>query len=383
MRRFVLLLAALAIALLALRFGAGGAAEGITAAVRLRDGMFIALIATLLAAWVSAPYPYTWNQTTWTTIARALVGSGMATAIVALGLRFFPVSALPNLSEIVWAVGMVAVFVGIALPATIVRFAPPGFTWTKGRDGSPVRKAVNPHGEPTGALQIGRGWWIAFVLVISLGAGVRIWHINALPPVCLASGSSDECTALLSFLPEAGGMANHSVLIAPLARGMLALGAWTGSALAEPLWALRWATTVVGILTLPALALALRPLSGPAGILLGVTLAAIHPLFVELTTNQVAESVFWLLLAVAGSASALRSQNPRGWALTGLALGLLILCQPAWSAAWLLWLALCMLVVVVRRLCARRPHHCRCCLWARLPAPPSRALHKPQFWRPL
>jgi len=353
MRRLLLLLAAFVIALLALRFGAGlpngGVLDGIDAAVRLRDGVIIALVATVLAAWVSAPYPYAWNQTTWTTIARALVGSGITTAIVALGLNFFPIAALPNLSEIVWAVGMIAVFVGIALPATIVRFAPPVFTWAKGRDGAPIRKAVNPHGEPIGALQTGRGWWIALALVIALGAGVRIWYVNTLPPVCLASGARDECGMLLSLVPEAERLTSHSVLLYPITRGMIALGGWLGASLAEPLWALRWATALVGILCLPALAFALRPLSGPAGILLGVALFAVHPLFVELNSTPLVESVFWVLLAVAGSASALRSQNPRGWALTGLALGLLILCLPAWSAVWLLWLVICLLVTVVRR----------------------------------
>lgn len=348
MRRFVLLAIAFVLGL----YGVYLAQQVGDLPTQFRDGAFLLILAAALAAWNAAPYPTEWNRTTWSSIARALVGGGIVTALLALVLRAFPLAALPHLAEIVWGVGIAAAFAGILLPPVVTRFAPPAFTWAKGSDGTPIRKATNADEANSLAATRGRFWNIALITLLLAGAALRIWAVTDLPPVCRAAGGIDECGALLYLAPDSSdALPFVSAAVIPLARALSLLGGVVAP-LADPLWALRWAAALSSLLMLPLFLLALRPHTSKAGSLLGVALFALSPLFIATATGDplAAEQSLWLLLAVLGGATSLRSENPRGWAMLALALGLLALTLPAWIAAWTIWLLVAVFIIAIFRL---------------------------------
>ncbi len=247
---------------------------------------------------------------------RALFGAGAATAIVG-GLVAWVGTTYAAVAPIVWLVGIALAVVGLLLRGEVVRYAAPAVRWERDAQGRIVGKPVST--SDGAGVQVERGW---AVLALLLGAAIALRFVMALrgPAWCLGG----ECDLLLA---TSTGGARTTLILQPLAALLTSL-------LGDPLRAFRLAGALVSSLALLALVPALRRLTSPGGVLLGVALAG----FGAWAATPWPEAAIFAPLALWGACAAIGSGAARHWAAAGIALGLTALAAPTALGAWLLWL---------------------------------------------
>ena len=166
----------------------------------------------------------------------------------------------------------------------------------------------------------GRSYLLPILLVVVVGAVLRLWAIDALPPGLASDEAAEglDARAILNgarpvFLPSNNG--REPFFAYCVAAVMAIFGPGVTS--------IRLAAALLGILTLPAAYLCFRGLLGPRVAFLGALALAISTWHLHLSRlgfRVVAEPLF-AALAVFFLVRALRQRRLRDWALSGFIVG--------------------------------------------------------------
>ncbi|MCB0046008.1 MAG: glycosyltransferase family 39 protein [Caldilineaceae bacterium] len=327
MRKISLQFIALWLIYLAFRPASGGQNAAVVA---LRDGGTLALVGMTLFAFMAldlwrperAPLLYKW-----TTLGRILFLAGALAALSGGALFLLPAggSMLSALRITLWLAGMIMLAVGAFRERAAHRYHAPSYRWTVDEEGAQVRIPVkDAPATPSLPLNLPRGYVLGLtLLVMFLGAFVRLWQLTSLPANCFQA----ECALGLRLLePGARVIADNPFsLYGWIARRLYE---FTGNGLLS----LRLAGALVSLATLPLFFAAARRVSGPGGALTATLLLALDPWHVAAARSGESRLVFTLLFTLA-LWSILQAVNDRrrGWlVLGGLATGALCLAVPAW-----------------------------------------------------
>jgi hypothetical protein len=316
------------------------------ATYRLRDGLLVALIGALLFAWHTAPLAplaSSGGQRQWHLWGRILFGTGFVCGAAAtLLLTLWGAQSWAGwLGNSLWAVGVLALLVGLFWPGRVEIYPAPAFRWRVDAAGNYVRYALDDPDQTADPAPLLSTWHHPLnlsLVAILLGVGVllRVWRLTSLPATCV----DVECALALQLVEGGWPQGFHAEALSLFALLTRAIYSYTG----ESVGALRWASAILGSLTLPAIYWTARAYVKPAGALVTLLVMALLPWAVWSSRLGSVWSAAPLLLAlVLGMAGhALQRPSPRWWGFTGITLGLLLMQPlPLWGATvvWLLLLA--------------------------------------------
>jgi hypothetical protein len=313
----------------------------------LRDGLIVAFLGALIFAWQSSPFAPPapeGGQRLWPLWGRILTGTGFACGIAATALLTLwgTQSWAGWLGSSLWAVGALALLVGIFWPGHVEIYPAPAFRWRVDAAGNYVRYALDDPDQPVDHSPFLSTWQHPLYLILLLsviGGGIllRVWRLTTLPATCVDM----ECALALRLVegnwPQ-GFTAEAVGLYALLARFLFVY-------LGDSVAALRWSSAILGSLTLSIAYWAARAYVKPVGALISLLVMALLPWAVWSSRFGSPWSAAPLLLALAlgFSGRALVRPSHRWWGLTGITLGLLLM-QPlpllASTLGWLVVLAL-------------------------------------------
>lgn len=343
MRRLVWLTLGIALAWYGFGLIAGG--DGF-ATYRLRDGLIVALLGALLFAWHSSPFaplPFRGGERQWPLWGRILAGTGVvcgAAATVLLTL-WGAQSWTTYIGSSLWAVGALALLVGLFWPGRVEIYPTPAFRWRVDAAGNYVRYALDDPDqavEATSFLTTGRHplYFILLYALLGVGTLLRVWHLTTLPATCVDA----ECVLALRLVEGGWPQGFNADALSLFALLTSALYRYTGESIA----ALRWAGAILGALTLPVIYWAARAYMKPVGALITLLVMALLPWAVWSsrvgTVWSAAPLLIALILGLAGRA--MQRPSHRWWGMTGVALALLLMQPlPLWGATvgWVVVLA--------------------------------------------
>ncbi|MEZ4706208.1 MAG: PA14 domain-containing protein [Caldilineaceae bacterium] len=366
MRRFSLLLFSLFLALIAQRLLANSDAF---ISYVLRDGMLLTAIAALFFAANSLPPPSSLPSSLHHTsvVGWVLIGTGILCTAAAGLLFVLPVTGVffEQLRPTLWSVGMLLLLLG-ALSRPRITYALPTVRWQKSNLGdfelaplelSPRRQELMREkvGARTQAMPAEAGRRPArngaaprflaprteiglLLIVLMVGALLRIWSMDSLPAACLPS----ECETLLRLEEQpAPSLFGDSRAILPIVQSLLM------PRMDDDLLALRLAGALLSVLTLLGFYGFARGLASASGALAATALLAVSPwhLWAMGETNVAVPLLVslcgWLVLAV------WRAETVRWPTLAGMGLGLMLPFLDEPRAATAIWVLLGLLLGAV------------------------------------
>jgi hypothetical protein len=334
-------------------FGIIAGGDGFVA-YRLRDGLVVALFGAILFAWHTLPFAPSallGGERNWPLWGRIFLGTGFACGAAAtVLLTLWGTQSWTNwLGGSLWAVGALALMVGLFWPGRVEIYPAPAFRWRVDAAGNYVRYALDdpdssvdssansladslPFISPSLSSRPHLLYSLILILLLFVGVTARLWRLTTMPATCVDM----ECALALRLVEGSwpqGFNAESLSLYALLTRTLFA---YTN----ESLTALRGASAILGALTLSAIYWAARAYVKPAGALVALLVVALLPWTLWISRFGTTWSVAPLLLALVlgTSGRALVRPSHRWWGLTGVLLGLLLMQPlPLWSVTlgWL------------------------------------------------
>lgn len=349
MRRLIWLLLGWGLAYYGFGLIAGGESF---VAYRLRDGLVVALLGAIIFAWhtldFAAPAP-TGGERNWPLWGRIFMGTGFACGAAATVLLSLwgTQSWTGWLGSSLWAVGALALLVGLFWPGRVEIYPAPAFRWRVDAVGNYVRYALdNPDSSVDSSPFLSTSslsssflstrqhllYFILLLILLVVGVSVRVWRLTTMPATCVDM----ECALALRLVEGSWPQGFHAEALSLYALLTRVLFAYTN----ESVTALRGASAILGALTLPAIYWAARAYVKPAGALVALLVVALLPWTLWISRFGTTWSVAPLLLALAlgTSGRALVRPSHRWWGLTGVLLGLLLMQPlPLWGVTlgWL------------------------------------------------
>ncbi len=297
--------------------------------IALRDGLVLSVLAGLIFA-STAPCPPEKTpdnqQAQWPLTGRVLYAAGIILGLsggLLMYLRLDPSGGgALSVPLGLWLLGMLLLAVGALWPDRILRYRQPSARWSVDAAGRFIRMALaspdrTRDREPFRLSQ--RTILVSLAGITILAALFRLLNLTNLPPGC----SNEECTIGLDVL---------NWLEKPSVAGLFETGSplytlWVAGfyVLYQPgLATLRWASALIGVITVPVVYAAASRLFRPATGLLAALLLALSPWHIRASRSVGPELLLVLCLFLVIWAGAWVRVQPerRRWAVLGLLSGI-------------------------------------------------------------